>query len=132
MFYQFLRRAIINLSPPIIGQYHVLAYAARSWNTLCIPTSYTIFKDITFYVKSMQHGFRSGRSCEIQLLNTIDDLAKNLNDRKQTDVILLDFSKAFNKAHTIVFVLNFHIMAFVVSPYFGLKIFLLGDHNKSL
>ena len=44
-----------------------------------------------------QHDFRSGRSCETQLLNTIDDLAKNLDDRKQTDVILLDFSKAFNK-----------------------------------
>ena len=45
----------------------------------------------------MRHGFRSGRLCEIQLLNTIDDLAKNLDDRKQTDAILLDFSKAFNK-----------------------------------
>ena len=31
-----------------------------------------------------QHGFRSGRSCKTQLLNTIDDLAKNLDDRKQT------------------------------------------------
>ena len=31
------------------------------------------------------------------MLNTIDDLAKNLDDRKQTDVILLDFSKAFDK-----------------------------------
>ena len=44
-----------------------------------------------------QHGFRSGRSCETQLLNTIDYLAKNLDDRKQTDVILLDFSKTFDK-----------------------------------
>ena len=43
-----------------------------------------------------QHDFRSGRSCETQLLNTIDDLAKNLDHRNQTDVIL-DFSKAFNK-----------------------------------
>ena len=44
-----------------------------------------------------QHGFRSGRSCETQLLITIYDLAQNLNNRKQTDVILLDFTKAFNK-----------------------------------
>ena len=44
-----------------------------------------------------QYGFRSGRSCESQLLNTIDDLAINLDDRKQTDVIFLDFSKVFDK-----------------------------------
>ena len=44
-----------------------------------------------------QHGFQSGRSCETQLLNTTDDLAKNLDDRKQTEVILLDFTKAFDK-----------------------------------
>ena len=44
-----------------------------------------------------QHGFKSGRSCEIQLLNTINDLPKNLDDRKQTDVIILDFRKAFDK-----------------------------------
>ena len=28
---------------------------------------------------------------------TIHDLAQNLNNRKQTDVILLDFTKAFDK-----------------------------------
>ena len=44
-----------------------------------------------------QHGFRSGRSCETQLLITIHDLAQNLNNRNQTDVILLDFTKAFDK-----------------------------------
>ena len=44
-----------------------------------------------------QHGFRSGRLCKTQLLNTIDDLAKNLDYRIQTYVILLDFSKAFDK-----------------------------------
>ena len=51
MFYPFLRR-VTDLSPPIIGQYHLPAYAARSWNTLSIPTSYTIFKDVIFYAKS--------------------------------------------------------------------------------
>ena len=44
-----------------------------------------------------QHGFRRGRSCETQLLNTINDLTKNLDESKQTDVILLDFSKAFDR-----------------------------------
>ena len=45
----------------------------------------------------LQHGFRSKRSCETQLLECIDDLSKNLEDGKQTDLLILDFSKAFDK-----------------------------------
>jgi hypothetical protein len=44
-----------------------------------------------------QHGFRKRRSCESQLILTIQDLAKNIDNRGQTDLILLDFSKAFDK-----------------------------------
>ena len=44
-----------------------------------------------------QHGFRKRRSCESQLLSTVHDLAMGIENRKQLDVILLDFSKAFNK-----------------------------------
>ena len=44
-----------------------------------------------------QHGFRKKRSCESQLLITVDDLAKVLDKTKQADCILLDFSKAFDK-----------------------------------
>lgn len=47
----------------------------------------------------VQHGFRKGRSCETQLLTTIHDFAENLNEKKQIDAILLDFSKAFDKVH---------------------------------
>ena len=43
-----------------------------------------------------QHGFRKRRSCETQLILTIDDLAKGLKDKQQIDAILLDFSKAFD------------------------------------
>ena len=45
----------------------------------------------------MQHGFRSKRSCETQLVISIQDLAKSLADGTQIDIILLDFSKAFDK-----------------------------------
>ena len=44
-----------------------------------------------------QHGFRKHRSCESQLLLTIHDLAKSLNEGGQIDSVLLDFSKAFDK-----------------------------------
>ena len=46
---------------------------------------------------SHQHGFRTGHSCETQLLTTLDDLAYNLNSGFQTDLVLLDFKKAFDK-----------------------------------
>ena len=44
-----------------------------------------------------QHGFRKQRSCETQLIITLQDLAKTVDDRGQSDVVLLDFSKAFDK-----------------------------------
>ena len=44
-----------------------------------------------------QHGFRKNRSCETQLILTINDLAKGLDNSQQIDGILLDFSKAFDK-----------------------------------
>jgi hypothetical protein len=42
-----------------------------------------------------QHGFRSKRSCETQLVTTIQKIA--LTSKGQVDVILLDFAKAFDK-----------------------------------
>ena len=44
-----------------------------------------------------QHGFRKRRSTETQLILTVQDLVSNLNAGEQTDAILLDFSKAFDK-----------------------------------
>ena len=47
----------------------------------------------------LQHGFREKRSCETQLIQLVEDLAGNLTSGKQSDLILLDFSKAFNKVN---------------------------------
>ena len=44
-----------------------------------------------------QHGFRQRRSCESQLFITTHDLATALNNGKQVDMAVLDFSKAFDK-----------------------------------
>ena len=44
-----------------------------------------------------QFGFRKHYSAELQLIKTSHDLALNLNNKSQTDTILLDFSKAFDK-----------------------------------
>ena len=45
----------------------------------------------------LQHGFREKRSCETQLIMLIHELLQNKQKGKQSDLILLDFSKAFDK-----------------------------------
>ena len=49
-----------------------------------------------------QHGFRSQRSCETQLVQFFHDLVSNLEralnrNHRQTDVIIMDFAKAIDK-----------------------------------
>ena len=39
-----------------------------------------------------QHGFRKFRSRETQLIEFIDDVTRNSDDGKQTDVLIMDFS----------------------------------------
>ena len=51
----------------------------------------------------IQHGIREKRSCETQLIMLVNELAKNVQMGKKTDLILLDFSKAFDKvAHELM------------------------------
>ena len=52
-------------------------------------------------LKDCQHGFRSKRSCETQLIEFIDQIHQNLAARQRVDAIVMDFSKAFDKvSHT--------------------------------
>ena len=45
---------------------------------------------------SLNHGFRSGYSCETQLAVTVEDLTSSFDRGIQTDIAILDFSKAFD------------------------------------
>ena len=44
-----------------------------------------------------QHGFRSKRSTETQLLTIVHELSDSLDHKKQVDIAVLDFIKAFDK-----------------------------------
>ena len=57
----------------------------------------THYLEVNNIISPMQHGFRKGRSCLTQLLAHYDDLLSNALDGKETDVIYLDFVKAFDK-----------------------------------
>ena len=56
----------------------------------------------------LQHGFRSKRSCETQLVTLIEDLMQNSIAGNQTDLVLLDFSKAFDKVSHQKLLLKLH------------------------
>ena len=43
-----------------------------------------------------QHGFRNKRSFESQLVITTEDIARNLDNNQQVDMLILDFSQAFD------------------------------------
>ena len=44
----------------------------------------------------LNHGFKSGYSCETQLTVTLHDLLSSYDWNMQTNVAILDFSKAFD------------------------------------
>ena len=48
---------------------------------------------------SNQHGFRANRGCELQLTELVTDITYNLDAGKETEVCVLDFSKAFDKVN---------------------------------
>jgi hypothetical protein len=41
-------------------------------------------------------GFREKRSCETQLIITVEEISRYLDNKQQVDMLILDFSKAFD------------------------------------
>ena len=68
----------------------------------CKTLEHIVFTSIMDHVDKnkilnhFQHGFRKQHSCETQLVTTIEDLARGLQERQQIDLLILDFSKAFD------------------------------------
>ena len=71
-----------------------------------------IFSQVSSFVENslydLQHGFRCKRSCVTQLLSVLHDLGRTLDSGKETDLIYLDFAKAFDSvSHSkLLFKLN--------------------------
>lgn len=63
--------------------------------------SSSIIKHFTHHdiLYHLQHGFREKRSCTTQLVMLVNDLVTSIYNKRQVDLILLDFSKAFDKVN---------------------------------
>lgn len=71
-----------------------------------------------------QHGFRKGHSCESQLINTIQDLTSTADTSNQTDMIIMDFEKAFDKVPHRWLLLKIHDYGIRGRLYEWIKTFL--------
>ena len=61
------------------------------------------FLETNNLISNKQHGFRKGRSCLTQLLGHFDNILQNHAKDIETDVIYLDYAKAFDKVdHAIL------------------------------
>lgn len=62
-----------------------------------IRSSITNHLESNNILTNAQHGFRKHRSCETQLLGAVHDFTSQLDRGGQTDVVFMDFAKAFDK-----------------------------------
>ena len=90
MLHLFLRKAV-NYRPVSLT-----CITCKLFEHIICKHLLTHLKDHTI-LTDLQHGFRSGRSCETQLLTTFKDQAKMHNKKgSQIGNAALDFSKAFD------------------------------------
>ena len=73
-----------------------------------VTTSVVYHKDHHNLLYDLQHGFRSKRSCETKRVTLVEDLMRNSLAGSQTDLVLLDFSKAFDKVSHQKLLLKLH------------------------
>ena len=73
-----------------------------------------------------QHGFRTGRSCLSQLLEHFDTILNIIEDNNNTDVIYLDFAKAFDKVHHTIVLNKIKSLSITGQIYNWLESFLRG------
>jgi hypothetical protein len=78
-------------------KYKPVNYRPISLTCICCKLMEHIITSNHKILYNLQHGFRKARSCETQLIDFIQELTKSNNSSKQTDLIIMDFAKAFDK-----------------------------------
>ena len=71
-----------------------------------------VFKVVEPIINTNQHGFMNRKSCTTQLLTVYDEIEKHIDEGKQTDMIFLDFSKAFDSVDHNMLIHKIHTLGF--------------------
>ena len=77
-----------------------------------------------------QHKFRARRSCETQLVTLLHDLASTLDKGTQTDMVVLDFSKAFDRVPHGRLLRKLHHYGIQGNTYLWISSFLLNRTQR--
>ena len=78
------------------------------------------------HVGKQQHGFLTGKSCTINLIETLERIGRLLDRGSQTDVIYLDISKAYDKVNHAQLLSKLHISGFGGKLYEWFQSYLTG------
>ena len=68
----------------------------------CKITEHVIFHEMMSHLDTnqvlvnYQHGFRKKLSCDTQLICKVEEIARSLDKGEETDLIIMDFTKAFD------------------------------------
>ena len=63
-----------------------------------------IYEHVSPLITPLQHGFVKGKSCQSQLLDVYHQIGSTLDQSGQTDIIFLDFSKAFDSVSHVLLI----------------------------
>ena len=92
-------------------------YRPISLTSICCKTlEHIVYSGISKFLEDnkiltpRQHGFRTGYSCETQLIQAINDWANTLDHGHRSDVAIFDFSKAFDSVphHRLLHKLDYY------------------------
>jgi Reverse transcriptase (RNA-dependent DNA polymerase)/Endonuclease-reverse transcriptase len=85
-------------SPYVVENYRPISLCCVTCKVMesIINKSLVDFMEVNCVLKKQQYGFRKNKSCTLQLLNCLNNWSKALDNSKTTDVVYIDFQKAFD------------------------------------
>ena len=63
-----------------------------------------LYSHVSQSITSLQHGFMRSRSCSLQLLSVLHSIGEALDKNKKTDILYLDFAKAFDTVDYVILI----------------------------